>query len=42
MARCLAAGATESETMGWRDTLEVMDILDRIRAALGVVYPGER
>ena len=42
VARCLAAGATESETMGWRDTLEVMDILDRIRAALGVVYPGER
>ena len=42
VARCLAAGAIESEVLPWQDTLEVMAVLDRVRAAIGVVYPGER
>jgi predicted dehydrogenase len=41
VARCVAAGLTESPRMPWSDTLEVMGILDQARAQLGVVYPGE-
>ncbi|WP_407319212.1 Gfo/Idh/MocA family oxidoreductase [Isoptericola halotolerans] len=41
VARCLATGRTQSERMPWSHTLEVMTILDRVRAELGVVYPGE-
>ena len=41
VARCLAAGSLESQTMPWSATLEVMDLLDEVRRQLGVVYPGE-
>ncbi|WP_402462599.1 Gfo/Idh/MocA family protein [Isoptericola aurantiacus] len=41
VARLLASGATQSPRMPWSDTLEVMGILDVVRAELGVVYPGE-
>lgn len=41
VARCLAAGRTESAIMPHSATLEVMDVLDAARAQLGVVYPGE-
>jgi predicted dehydrogenase len=41
VARCLAAGETQSARMPWTSTLEVMGILDDVRAQLGVVYPGE-
>ncbi|WP_402373815.1 Gfo/Idh/MocA family protein [Isoptericola rhizosphaerae] len=41
VARCLAAGQTQSARMPWSDTLEVMAVLDEVRAGLGVVYPGE-
>jgi len=41
VARCVTAGLTESPRMPWSDTLEVMGILDDVRATLGVVYPGE-
>lgn len=41
VARCVAAGRTESPTMPWQETLEVMEVLDAVRAQLGVRYPGE-
>lgn len=40
-ARRITAGDLESPLMTWKDTLEVMSIMDAIRAELGVVYPGE-
>ncbi|WP_424467260.1 Gfo/Idh/MocA family protein [Pseudoclavibacter helvolus] len=39
--RLLASGATESPVMPWQASVEIMEILDRARAAIGVVYPGE-
>jgi predicted dehydrogenase len=41
VARCVAAGATQSERMTWQDTLDVMRTMDEIRRQAGVVYPGE-
>lgn len=41
VARCVAAGRTESATVPWSTTLEVMEILDAVRGRLGVRYPGE-
>lgn len=40
-ARRIAAGELESPLMSWEDTLSVMATMDAVRAALGVVYPGE-
>ena len=40
-ARRITAGELESPLMSWKDTLDVMGTMDAIRAALGVVYPGE-
>jgi predicted dehydrogenase len=40
--RCLAAGLTESPTRPHRDTLEVMEWLDAIRARCGVSYEADR
>ncbi|WP_115728135.1 Gfo/Idh/MocA family protein [Actinomyces culturomici] len=42
VARRLAAGDLQSETMTWADTLRVMELLDGVRAATGIVYPWER
>ena len=42
VARCLAAGRLESETMPWSATLRVMELLDEVRSATGIVYPWER
>lgn len=42
VARCIAAGLTESATMAWRDTREVMALMDGIRNQIGLVYPNER
>jgi predicted dehydrogenase len=39
--RCLDAGVLESRGMPWHETLAIMQTLDRIRAAVGVCYPGE-
>jgi predicted dehydrogenase len=37
--RCLRAGLTESPLVSWSDTVEVMRVLDAIRAQIRVVYP---
>lgn len=39
--RCLDEGLTESPLWPLRQTLELMEILDRIRGEIGLVYPGE-
>jgi predicted dehydrogenase len=39
--RCLRAGLAESPKMPLDDTLAVMDVLDGIRAQVGLVFPGE-
>jgi predicted dehydrogenase len=39
--RCLEAGLLESPTMPWRDTIGIAEVLDSIRAQVGVRYPGE-
>ncbi|MDX5319274.1 MAG: Gfo/Idh/MocA family oxidoreductase [Actinomycetes bacterium] len=41
VARCLDAQATESATMPWEDTIEVMGIMDEVRRQLAVRYPDE-
>ena len=41
VARCVAAGATQSERMTWQDTLDVMRTMDEIRRQVGVRYPDE-
>jgi len=41
VARCVAAGDTESPLHTLDQSLELMRILDEIRAQVGVVYPGE-
>lgn len=40
-ARRIAAGDTSSPLMSWTGSVEVMEIMDEIRAQLGVRYPGE-
>jgi len=41
VARCVAEGEVQSELRSWQDTLDVMEIMDDVRAQIGVVYPGE-
>ncbi len=41
VARCLAAGVTQSPAMTWQDSIEVMEIMDEVRAQVGVAYPWE-
>jgi predicted dehydrogenase len=38
--RCLAAGEPESPLMPQETTLEIMNLMDTIRAEVGVTYPG--
>lgn len=38
--RCLANGLTESQLMPHETTLEIMMLMDEIRAQIGVVYPA--
>jgi predicted dehydrogenase len=40
-ARLLAAGKTESDLLPLDETLRIMQVLDEIRAQLGVTFPGE-
>jgi predicted dehydrogenase len=39
--RCLGEGLTESPKRPLDDTLAVMEVLDRIRAEVGLTFPGE-
>ncbi|WP_324650393.1 Gfo/Idh/MocA family oxidoreductase [Georgenia sp. H159] len=41
VARCVADGRRESDTLSWDDTLAVMTTMDEVRRQVGVVYPGE-
>lgn len=40
--RCIRAGKTESDSMPLSRTIQVMEIMDALRAKWGVVYPQER
>jgi predicted dehydrogenase len=42
VARCVAAGRTESDRMTWAGTVDVMRTMDEVRRQVGVVYPGEQ
>ena len=39
---CIAAGKTESAEFSLDESLAVMQILDTVRAQLGVVFPADR
>jgi hypothetical protein len=39
--RCLAEGRTESAVMPLAESIALAEILDAIRAQVGVAYPGE-
>lgn len=39
--RCVRAGQTESEACPHRETLDIMRIMDSLRADWGLTYPGE-
>ena len=41
VARCIAAGLSESPLMTWQGTLEVMRTLDEVRRQIGLAYPME-
>ena len=40
-ARCITEGRTESELLSAAESLRIMEVLDDVRAQLGVRYPGE-
>ncbi|WP_284327848.1 hypothetical protein [Demequina litorisediminis] len=42
VARGVAAGLTESPLHTLEHSLEIMRIMDEVRAQIGVVYPNER
>lgn len=37
---CLDAGKTESPAMPWSFSLDLMEIMDRVRKDAGIVFPG--
>lgn len=41
VARCLAAGAVQSDIWPLSDTLHVLKVMDEVRSQIGVRYPGE-
>lgn len=41
LARNVKAGLTESPLLPWSQTLEIMRMMDQIRAQIGVTYPNE-
>ena len=41
-ARCIRAGLQESPLMPWNETVQVMQLLDRARAQLGLHYPNDQ
>ena len=40
--RCLDAGLLESPRMPWHESIAIAEVLDAIRAQIGMRYPGER
>jgi predicted dehydrogenase len=42
VARCIAAGLTQSALMSWQGTLDVMRTMDEVRRQIGLVYPSEK
>lgn len=38
--RCVQEGLQESPVMPWADTLRQMELLDEMRAQIGLRYPG--
>jgi len=38
---CIAAGLTESPIMSLRESVEIMQVMDQVRAQIGVTYPTE-
>ena len=41
VTRCVQQGLTESPTMPWRQSVDVMRLFDGVRAQLGVTYPND-
>lgn len=41
VARCVTTGRLESDLMPLDETVRIMDVLDEVRAQLGVRFPGE-
>ena len=39
---CLRRGAQQSDVMSWQHTIDLMSVLDRARACIGLQYPAER
>jgi len=40
--RCIHAGKTESDSMPLSRTLQVMELMDSLRARWGLIYPQEQ
>ncbi|KAI5282033.1 hypothetical protein KEM52_003793 [Ascosphaera acerosa] len=40
VARCIRDGKLESDTMGWEESLAMMDTFDEIRRQAGLVFPA--
>ena len=41
VARCVAAGEIESPLMPLDESIAIMDTLDKVRAQMGLEFPGE-
>ena len=39
--RCVQQGLLESPVMPWADSLELVELFDRVRAQIGVQYPHD-
>jgi predicted dehydrogenase len=39
-ARCVRDGKIESQVMGWKETEEVLRVMDEVRRQHGIAYPG--
>jgi hypothetical protein len=39
--RCVQQGLLESPVMPWADSLELVELFDRVRAQIGVRYPHD-
>jgi hypothetical protein len=39
--RLVVSGKTQSEILNWKDTVDIMESLDTVRAQIGLRYPFE-